>query len=84
MVTLSEGCFWGAREDFTLYSEIYNKNLGYLHNIFFLTKSFRTTLPQIDTTQGLFVQTRRGQEVLTRVKYFMKQHILPAEKVSIV
>lgn len=51
---------------------------------FFLTKTFRTTLPQIDTTQGLFVQTRRGQEVLTRVKYFMKQHILPAEKVSIV
>lgn len=51
---------------------------------FFLTKTFRTILPQIDTTQGLFVQTRRGQEVLTRVKYFMKQHILPAEKVSIV
>lgn len=51
---------------------------------FFLTKTFRTTLPQIDTTPGLFVQTRRGQEVLTRVKYFMKQHILPAEKVSIV
>ncbi|XP_011365515.1 acyl-CoA dehydrogenase family member 11 [Pteropus vampyrus] len=45
-----------------------------------LQLSKRTTLPQIDTTQGLFVQTRRGQEVLTRVKYFMKQHILPAEK----
>ncbi|XP_015995786.2 acyl-CoA dehydrogenase family member 11 isoform X1 [Rousettus aegyptiacus] len=45
-----------------------------------LQLSKRTTLPQIDTTPGLFVQTRRGQEVLTRVKYFMKQHILPAEK----
>ncbi|XP_036123034.1 acyl-CoA dehydrogenase family member 11 isoform X3 [Molossus molossus] len=43
-------------------------------------RTFRTTLSQIDTTRELFVQTRRGQEVLTRVKRFMKQHILPAEK----
>lgn len=43
-------------------------------------RTFRTTLSQIDTTRELFVQTRRGQEVLTRVKFFMKQHILPAEK----
>ncbi|CAK6435654.1 unnamed protein product [Pipistrellus nathusii] len=43
-------------------------------------RTFRTTLSQIDTTRELFIQTRRGQEILTRVKHFMKQHILPAEK----
>ncbi|XP_015423556.1 PREDICTED: acyl-CoA dehydrogenase family member 11 [Myotis davidii] len=43
-------------------------------------RTFRTTLSQIDTTRELFVQTRRGQEILTRVKHFMKQYILPAEK----
>lgn len=43
-------------------------------------RTFRTTLSQIDTTRELFVQTRRGQEILTRVKHFMKQFILPAEK----
>ncbi|XP_036999778.2 acyl-CoA dehydrogenase family member 11 [Artibeus jamaicensis] len=42
--------------------------------------SFGTTLPQMGSTPKLFVQTRRGQELLTRVKHFMKQHILPAEK----
>eukprot|EP00070_Physeter_catodon_P038704 XP_028345598.1 acyl-CoA dehydrogenase family member 11 isoform X5 [Physeter catodon] len=43
-------------------------------------RTFSTALPQADTTRQLFVQTRTGQEVLTRVKQFMKQHILPAEK----
>ncbi|KAM9088987.1 acyl-CoA dehydrogenase family member 11 [Megaptera novaeangliae] len=43
-------------------------------------RTFSTALPQTDTTRQLFVQTRTGQEVLTRVKQFMKQHILPAEK----
>lgn len=43
-------------------------------------RSFSTALPQTDTTCQLFVQTRTGQDVLTRVKQFMKQHILPVEK----
>ncbi|XP_035886549.1 acyl-CoA dehydrogenase family member 11 [Phyllostomus discolor] len=43
-------------------------------------RSFRTTLPQKENTPKLFVQTRRGQELLTRVRHFMKQHIFPAEK----
>ncbi|XP_045394769.1 acyl-CoA dehydrogenase family member 11 isoform X3 [Lemur catta] len=43
-------------------------------------RTFNTALPQIDTTRQLFVQTRKGQEVLAKVKQFMKQHILPAEK----
>uniref|UniRef100_A0A8I5NR79 Acyl-CoA dehydrogenase family member 11 n=1 Tax=Papio anubis TaxID=9555 RepID=A0A8I5NR79_PAPAN len=43
-------------------------------------RTFSTVLPQIDSTGQLFVQTRKGQEVLTKVKHFMKQHILPAEK----
>ncbi|XP_057594293.1 acyl-CoA dehydrogenase family member 11 [Hippopotamus amphibius kiboko] len=43
-------------------------------------RTFSTALPQTDTTRQLFAQTRTGQEVLTRVKWFMKQHILPAEK----
>ncbi|KAM9187546.1 acyl-CoA dehydrogenase family member 11 [Dugong dugon] len=43
-------------------------------------RTFNTTLPQTDTAGHLFVQTRTGREVLTRVKDFMKQHILPAEK----
>ncbi|XP_036917169.1 acyl-CoA dehydrogenase family member 11 [Sturnira hondurensis] len=43
-------------------------------------KSSGTTLPQMESTPKLFVQTWRGQELLTRVKHFMKQHILPAEK----
>lgn len=43
-------------------------------------RSFSTAYSQTDTTRQLFVQTRTGQEVLTRVKQFMKQHILPVEK----
>ncbi|XP_004692251.1 PREDICTED: acyl-CoA dehydrogenase family member 11 [Condylura cristata] len=43
-------------------------------------RTFSTTLPQGDVTRQLFAQTRSGQEVLLRVKHFMKQHILPAEK----
>ncbi|KAM8758856.1 acyl-CoA dehydrogenase family member 11 isoform 2-T2 [Rhynchonycteris naso] len=45
-----------------------------------LLLSKRTTVPPVDTTRELFVQTRRGQEVLARVKHFMQEHILPAEK----
>ncbi|KAM4821384.1 acyl-CoA dehydrogenase family member 11 isoform 2-T2 [Thomomys bottae] len=43
-------------------------------------RSFNTELPRVDNTQQLFVQTRKGQEVLEKVKRFMKQHVLPAEK----
>ncbi|XP_049726834.1 acyl-CoA dehydrogenase family member 11 [Elephas maximus indicus] len=43
-------------------------------------RTFNTALPQTDTAGQLFVQTRAGREVLSRVKHFMKQHILPAEK----
>ncbi|XP_070432153.1 acyl-CoA dehydrogenase family member 11 isoform X2 [Equus przewalskii] len=43
-------------------------------------RTFSTPLPQTDAAGQLFGQTRTGQEVLTRVKHFMKQHILPAEK----
>ncbi|XP_034509334.1 acyl-CoA dehydrogenase family member 11-like, partial [Ailuropoda melanoleuca] len=47
-------------------------------------RTFNSTSPQIDTSQQLFVQSKTGQEVLARVKHFMKQHILPAEKVNAV
>uniref|UniRef100_A0A5F9DKN5 Acyl-CoA dehydrogenase family member 11 n=1 Tax=Oryctolagus cuniculus TaxID=9986 RepID=A0A5F9DKN5_RABIT len=43
-------------------------------------RTFSTTPPQIDTTGQLFAQTRKGQEVLDRVKQFMKEHVFPAEK----
>ncbi|KAG8516219.1 Acyl-CoA dehydrogenase family member 11, partial [Galemys pyrenaicus] len=43
-------------------------------------RTFSTSLRQGAMTQQLFAQTRSGQEVLMRVKHFMKQHILPAEK----
>ncbi|XP_077608412.1 acyl-CoA dehydrogenase family member 11 isoform X1 [Crocuta crocuta] len=43
-------------------------------------RTFGTTPSQIDTSQQLFGQSKTGQEVLTRVKHFMKEHILPAEK----
>lgn len=43
-------------------------------------RTLSTTLPQADAKNQLFVQSRRGREVLTRVKQFMKQHIFPAEK----
>ncbi|KAM6160596.1 acyl-CoA dehydrogenase family member 11 [Erethizon dorsatum] len=43
-------------------------------------RTFNTALPPVDSTRHLFVQTRKGQEVLTKVKQFMKEHILPAEK----
>ncbi|XP_005406891.1 PREDICTED: acyl-CoA dehydrogenase family member 11 isoform X1 [Chinchilla lanigera] len=43
-------------------------------------RTFNTALPPVGSTRHLFVQTRKGQEVLTKVKQFMKQHILPAEK----
>uniref|UniRef100_A0A8C0LPZ4 Acyl-CoA dehydrogenase family member 11 n=1 Tax=Canis lupus dingo TaxID=286419 RepID=A0A8C0LPZ4_CANLU len=47
-----------------------------------LQLSRSTTPPQIDTSPQLFAQSKTGQEVLARVKHFMKRHILPAEKVS--
>nr|XP_055177053.1 acyl-CoA dehydrogenase family member 11 isoform X2 [Nyctereutes procyonoides] len=43
-------------------------------------KTFSTIPPQIGTSPQLFAQSKTGQEVLARVKHFMKQHILPAEK----
>ncbi|KAF6312423.1 acyl-CoA dehydrogenase family member 11 [Rhinolophus ferrumequinum] len=43
-------------------------------------RTLRTAQPHVDTTRQLFAQSKRGQEVLTQVKHFMKQHILPAEK----
>ncbi|XP_043451328.1 LOW QUALITY PROTEIN: acyl-CoA dehydrogenase family member 11 [Prionailurus bengalensis] len=43
-------------------------------------RTFGTTPPQIDTSQQFFVQSKTGQAVLIRMKHFMKQHILPAEK----
>ncbi|XP_072648859.1 acyl-CoA dehydrogenase family member 11 isoform X2 [Canis lupus baileyi] len=43
-------------------------------------RTFSTTPPQIDTSPQLFAQSKTGQEVLARVKHFMKRHILPAEK----
>lgn len=39
-------------------------------------------LPRADPKNQLFAQTRRGQEVLTKVKQFMRQHVFPAEKVG--
>lgn len=75
---------WKA--EFTLSSsEIDNFDFEYLDNLFFpflfWSRIFSTALPQVDTTGQLFVQTKKGQEVLMEVKHFMKQHILPAEKV---
>ncbi|KAL1781767.1 acyl-CoA dehydrogenase family member 11 [Sigmodon hispidus] len=43
-------------------------------------RTFNTALPQADPKKQLFTQSRRGQEVLTKVKWFMEQHIFPAEK----
>ncbi|XP_057622328.1 acyl-CoA dehydrogenase family member 11 [Chionomys nivalis] len=36
--------------------------------------------PRADPKNQLFAQSRRGQEVLTKVKQFMRQHVFPAEK----
>ncbi|XP_075820931.1 acyl-CoA dehydrogenase family member 11 [Microtus pennsylvanicus] len=43
-------------------------------------RTLSTVLPRADPKNQLFAQTRRGQEVLTKVKQFMKQHVFPAEK----
>ncbi|GAB1294600.1 Acyl-CoA dehydrogenase family member 11 [Apodemus speciosus] len=44
-------------------------------------RSLSTTIPRrADAESQLFAQSRRGQEVLARVKQFMKQHVFPAEK----
>lgn len=43
-------------------------------------RTLSTVPPQADAKSRLFAQSRRGQEVLTRVKQFMKQHVFPAEK----
>ncbi|XP_006902612.1 PREDICTED: acyl-CoA dehydrogenase family member 11 [Elephantulus edwardii] len=46
-----------------------------------LSKRALSTSPApLDTCGQLFVQTRTGQEVLTRVKDFMVRHVLPAEQ----
>ncbi len=34
------------------------------------------------TEDGLFLQTAKGQAVLQQVKDFMRQYVLPAQKVS--
>ncbi|XP_048649971.1 acyl-CoA dehydrogenase family member 11 isoform X4 [Marmota marmota marmota] len=49
---------------------------------FFLAFSYfkLAGIAQVDTTGQLFLQTKKGQEVLMEVKHFMKKHILPAEK----
>uniref|UniRef100_F6X8Y5 Acyl-CoA dehydrogenase family member 11 n=1 Tax=Ornithorhynchus anatinus TaxID=9258 RepID=F6X8Y5_ORNAN len=43
-------------------------------------KTFSTSVPPTHTTEGLFPRTKRGKEILMKVKQFMKKHILPAEK----
>ncbi|XP_048190968.1 acyl-CoA dehydrogenase family member 11 [Perognathus longimembris pacificus] len=43
-------------------------------------RTFNTELPRADNSRQLFVQTRKGQEVLAKVKHFMKHHVFPAEK----
>ncbi|CAO2633771.1 Acyl-CoA dehydrogenase family member 11 [Lemmus lemmus] len=43
-------------------------------------RTLSTVLLKTDPKNQLFAQSRRGQEVLTRVKQFMKQHVFPAEK----
>ncbi|XP_051817542.1 acyl-CoA dehydrogenase family member 11 [Antechinus flavipes] len=46
-----------------------------------LTKrTLSATVSQSDPTGRLFLQSKTGQEVLLRVKHFMQQYILPAEK----
>ncbi|XP_074051920.1 acyl-CoA dehydrogenase family member 11 [Macrotis lagotis] len=46
----------------------------------FTKRTLSATVSQPDPTGRLFLQTRTGQEVLLRVKHFMQQYILPAEK----
>ncbi|XP_072507437.1 acyl-CoA dehydrogenase family member 11 isoform X2 [Notamacropus eugenii] len=46
----------------------------------FAKRTLSATVSQPDPTGKLFLQTRTGQEVLLRVKRFMQQYILPAEK----
>lgn len=61
---------------------MYNDDFGHLCNLsFLLPRTLSTVPPQADAKSRLFAQSRRGQEVLTRVKQFMKQHVFPAEKV---
>ncbi|KAM6223863.1 acyl-CoA dehydrogenase family member 11 [Rhynchocyon petersi] len=43
-------------------------------------RTFCPPLSQLDPKSQLFVQTRAGWKVLSRVKQFMEQHILPAEQ----
>ncbi|XP_038179957.1 acyl-CoA dehydrogenase family member 11 [Arvicola amphibius] len=43
-------------------------------------RTLSTVLPRADPKNQLFAQSRRGQEVLTKVKEFMRQHVFPAEK----
>lgn len=51
---------------------------------FLLPRTLSTTIPQQANAESqLFAQSRRGQEVLARVKQFMKQHVFPAEKVVV-
>nr|XP_004664387.2 acyl-CoA dehydrogenase family member 11 [Jaculus jaculus] len=43
-------------------------------------RTFNTALLEADADKQLFAQSRKGREVLARVKHFMKQHVFPAEK----
>ncbi|XP_040818794.1 acyl-CoA dehydrogenase family member 11 [Ochotona curzoniae] len=42
-------------------------------------RTFSTEAPQMDAAGQLFSQTRKGREVLSRVKQFMKEHVFPME-----
>ncbi|XP_044534351.1 acyl-CoA dehydrogenase family member 11 [Gracilinanus agilis] len=46
----------------------------------FTKRTLSATVSRTDSTGRLFLQTRTGQEVLLRVKHFMQQYVLPAEK----
>lgn len=81
----SWGQFWLAGETLPCFQKYIIMTLDIFVTSFFfflLSRTFNTVLPQDDPKNQLFAQTRRGQEVLTKVKQFMKQHIFPAEKVE--
>ncbi|XP_036615837.1 acyl-CoA dehydrogenase family member 11 [Trichosurus vulpecula] len=46
----------------------------------FTKRTLSAMVSQPDPTGKLFFQTRTGQEILLRVKHFMQQYVLPAEK----
>uniref|UniRef100_A0A8C2SXE5 Acyl-CoA dehydrogenase family member 11 n=1 Tax=Coturnix japonica TaxID=93934 RepID=A0A8C2SXE5_COTJA len=48
-----------------------------------LSKRLSFSNMQHNTSGELFYQSRKGQEMLLKVKQFMKQHVYPAEKVKV-